>query len=129
MLETTDGAITIDGVDLTSLAREDVRKRLNTVPQQPFFLHGNARENLDPLHIASDEAIIDALKTVHLWEMLEARDGLDSEVSETLLSSGEQQLFCLARAIVKGGKVVIMDEATSRYVHSCRRSWSRANIM
>ena len=116
MLEITNGAITIDGVDLSTLAREEVRRRLNTVPQQPFFLHGNVRENLDPLHIASDETIIEALKTVHLWDMLEGRDGLDSEVSETLLSNGEQQLFCLARAIVKGGKVVIMDEATGRYV-------------
>jgi ATP-binding cassette subfamily C (CFTR/MRP) protein 1 len=117
MLELDAGSIIIDGVSIGTIPREEVRRRLNTLPQEPFFLHGSIRDNVDPLHVTNDERIIEALKSVQLWTLIEARGGLDGDISEELLSHGEQQLFCLARAIVRPGNIIIMDEATSKYVH------------
>lgn len=114
MLETTPGSITVDGVDISTLSREDVRRHFNTLPQDSFFMHGTVRDNIDPLCLASEEDIIEALKSVNLWEVIEDRGGLTEDISASSLSRGEQQLFCLARSIVRPSKVVIMDEATSR---------------
>ncbi|KIE00725.1 ABC transporter, partial [Metarhizium majus ARSEF 297] len=113
MLELDAGSITIDGYDTSKISREELRRRLNTLPQEPFFLHGSVRENVDPLQISSDERIIETLRAVQLWDMLESRGGLDAPVSEDSLSHGQRQLFCLARAIARPGNIVIIDEATS----------------
>ncbi|KAF3480026.1 ABC transporter [Arthroderma uncinatum] len=113
MLEMDSGTISIDGVDISTIPRQEVRRRLNTLPQEPFFLYGSVRENVDPLQLATDEAIIEALRAVGMWEFLETRGGLDEELSDDKLSHGQRQLFCLARAVVKRGNIVIMDEATS----------------
>lgn len=114
MLEVTSGKITVDGVDINTIPHEVLRERLNTISQGAFFFPGSVRDNADPLRVATDDTIIDALKAVQLWELLKGRGGLDEELSETALSHGECQLFCLARAIIKPGKIVIFDEATSR---------------
>lgn len=90
-----------------------MRKRLDTLPQDPFFLHGSVRENLDPLNIASDERIVEVLRAVSMWSLFESRGGLAADMSEDKLSQGQRQLFCLARAVVKPGSILIMDEATS----------------
>ncbi|EFE37769.1 ABC bile acid transporter, putative [Trichophyton verrucosum HKI 0517] len=113
MLEMDSGTILIDGIDISTISRQQVRSRLNTLPQEPFFLYGTVRDNVDPLQLADDEAVIGSLQDVGLWEFLEARGGLDEEVSEDKLSHGQRQLFCLARAVVKQGNILIMDEATS----------------
>ncbi|KAH0593670.1 hypothetical protein MHUMG1_08420 [Metarhizium humberi] len=113
MLELDAGSITIDGYNTSKISREELRRRLNTLPQEPFFLHGSVRENVDPLQISTDERIIETLRAVQLWDMLESRGGLDAPVSEDSLSHGQRQLFCLARAIARPGNIVIIDEATS----------------
>ncbi|KAG5936903.1 hypothetical protein E4U60_002186 [Claviceps pazoutovae] len=113
MLELEAGSITIDGQNISRIPREELRKRLNTLPQEPFFLHGSVRENADPLQLSTDERIIKTLSTVRLWEILESRGGLDAPLSEDELSHGQRQLFCLARAIARPGNIVIVDEATS----------------
>lgn len=115
MLELEAGSITIDGHNISRIPREELRKRLNTLPQEPFFLQGSVRENADPLQLSTDERIIKNLITVRLWEILESRGGLDAPLSEDELSHGQRQLFCLARAITRPGNIVIVDEATSRY--------------
>ncbi|OBT64152.1 hypothetical protein VE03_06254 [Pseudogymnoascus sp. 23342-1-I1] len=113
MLEIESGTITIDDVDITTVPRQDVRSRLNTFSQETFFLHGSVRENIDPLETASDERIIEVLRAVCMWDYFESRDGLDGDVEEEKLSHGQRQLFCLARAIIKPGRILIIDEATS----------------
>ncbi|KAG6028095.1 hypothetical protein E4U19_001674 [Claviceps sp. Clav32 group G5] len=113
MLELEAGSITIDGHNISKIPREELRKRLNTLPQEPFFLQGSVRENADPLQLSTDERIIKTLSTVRLWEILESRGGLDAPLSEDELSHGQRQLFCLARAITRPGNIVIVDEATS----------------
>jgi ATP-binding cassette subfamily C (CFTR/MRP) protein 1 len=76
-------------------------------------LHGSVRENIDPLTIANDERIIEMLRAVNMWDLFESRGGLDADMGEDKLSQGQRQLFCLARAVVKPGNILIMDEATS----------------
>ncbi|QLI72089.1 ABC multidrug transporter B [Metarhizium brunneum] len=113
LLELDTGSVTIDGVDISTIPRQEVRLRLNTLPQEPFFLQASIRDNVDLLHLSDDDSIIAALRSVNLWQMLEERGGLDEMISEELLSHGQRQLFCLARAIVKPSSIVIIDEATS----------------
>lgn len=116
LLDLNSGSIIIDGMDISKVSRSHVRSRLNTIPQEAFFLHGTIRLNANPEGNADDEEIIAALQKVKLWSHLESKGGLDADMSEELLSHGQQQLFCLARALCKSSKVLIMDEATSRYV-------------
>lgn len=113
MLEIDSGLITIDDVDISTIPRQEIRSRLNTFSQETFFLHGSVRENIDPLETASDERIIEVLRAVRMWDYLDLRDGLDGDIEEEKLSHGQRQLFCLARAIIKPGRILIIDEATS----------------
>lgn len=115
MLEITAGSISIDGVDLCSLPRQTVRERLNAIPQDSFFFKGTIRQNIDPRGQSSDVAIEAALRKVGLWAITSSTpSSLDSEMdAEELLSHGQRQLFCLARAMLKPAKIVVLDEVTA----------------
>lgn len=114
ILDLDHGSITIDGVDISRVSRSHVRSRLNTIPQQAFFLYGTIRLNVNPQGDLEDEIIINSLQAVSLWTYIESKGGLDEEMSEDFLSHGQQQLFCLARALCKPSRILIMDESTSR---------------
>ncbi|GAM36282.1 vacuolar glutathione S-conjugate transporter [Talaromyces pinophilus] len=105
ILDIIEGSILIDGIDITTLPRETIRERLVTIPQSTLILEGcSIRTNVDPHSIHSDTEIIEALNHVGLWkEVIQQRGGLDAEVKPTSLqlSKGQQQLFGLARAILK----------------------------
>jgi ATP-binding cassette, subfamily C (CFTR/MRP), member 1 len=108
------GAITIDGLDTSRIPRETLRERLTTIPQDPVSFAGNVRLNTDPQGKILDESIVEALQAVKLWDVVEAKGGLDAEVNEELFSKGQQQLFSLSRALLNHSRIVIMDEASSR---------------
>lgn len=101
-----------------TIPRETIRSRLITVTQDQFVLPGTVRQNIDPSASYAEHAIIEALCAVHLWTVIDARGGLDAAFEEDMLSHGQKQLFFLARAVLRKdvGKVVLLDEASSRYV-------------
>ncbi|QVM10646.1 hypothetical protein D8B26_005299 [Coccidioides posadasii str. Silveira] len=115
LLDISAGRIIIDDVDLCTIPQHEVRSRIITIPQDQFTLDGSVRLNVDPSGCISDKDIRDALQKVHLWQIIEARGGLDGKMDAGSFSAGEQQLFRLVQAILRkeGRKILVLDEATS----------------
>ena len=105
----------IDDLDLRMIDPEQLRRAINVVPQDPFLMPGAVRLKVDPWYLASDEQILRALDIVGLGKLVEENGGLDQELDDATLSTGQRQLFCLARAILKKSNILILDEAMSRY--------------
>ena len=120
MVELSEGQIMIDGTDVSMLNGEKLRSCLNIIPQEPIFVPGTVRFNLDPHKRSNDESIQMALRTVGLWGSEGSSSdiqGLDTALVASDWSQGERQLLCLARAMLVPSRLVILDEATSRYEH------------
>ncbi|KAL9109116.1 MAG: hypothetical protein Q9227_006207 [Pyrenula ochraceoflavens] len=114
LLPRTSGQILIDRIDISSVSLQTLRSRLNAIPQEPFFLAGTVKDNLDPFNIASEGACAEVLHKVGLWNVVKEKGGLEVELeAESMLSHGQRQLFCLARALLRPGKLVCLDEVSS----------------
>ncbi|KAM8911370.1 ATP-binding cassette sub-family C member 2 [Lycaon pictus] len=116
ILEAAGGQIIIDGVDIASIGLHDLREKLTIIPQDPVLFSGSLRMNLDPFNHYSDEEIWKALELAHLKTFVAGLQlGLSHEVAEAgdNLSIGQRQLLCLARALLRKSKILIMDEATA----------------
>ncbi|RDL32356.1 p-loop containing nucleoside triphosphate hydrolase [Venustampulla echinocandica] len=113
LIDLRSGTITIDGIDISTVVRQELRSKLITLPQEPFYYHATIRENLDIRGQSSTEELLDVLDVVGMREVIDKKGGLDAMANEDPLSHGQSQLLCLARAVLRPNKILIMDESTS----------------
>jgi ATP-binding cassette, subfamily C (CFTR/MRP), member 1 len=126
---TQSSSIEIDGMSLDSIDRTTLRARIIALSQDAIFLPEGStfRENLDPWNAASIKEISDVLELIGLKGIVDGRGGLDALVKNVDLSSGQQQMFTLGRAVIRRrvrarkisekqvpeGGILLLDEVTA----------------
>ncbi|KAF7595475.1 hypothetical protein BBP40_005811 [Aspergillus hancockii] len=113
LAEIEHGEIIIDDISINSVPRDVIRRAIATIPQDPAILPCTVRVNLDPVKEHPDDALVQALEEVGIWGALLPQKGLDTNLQTSPLSRGQEQLLCLARAMLRQSRIVILDEVTA----------------
>ena len=115
--ELDGGTITLDGVDISSIARSELRSHIGMVLQDTWLFGGTIRENIAyGNHAATEEQILEAARATYVDRFVShLPDGYDSVINEEgdNISAGQKQLITIARAFLADPSILILDEATS----------------
>jgi ABC-type multidrug transport system fused ATPase/permease subunit len=133
------GEIWLDGFELRQKGLSIIRSEVAVISQNFTVFEDTLRFNLDPHRLFDDETLLNSIKKVQLLNWFNTlKAGLNTKIDEeNNLSDGEKQLLCLARLLLRGPKVVVLDEATSNIdavtinrIHNIlKKQWSEITVL
>ena len=114
--DATEGVVSVGGRDVKSYDAKELRQNIGFAEQKATLFSGTVRENMqNSKSDASDEEIIEALKIAQIYDAIEAKDGLETEIEQggANLSGGQKQRLSVARAVIKKPEIIILDDSAS----------------